>query len=129
MKKLAFLIISALLLFSCQKQDSNIASNLLGEWHYHTEYEDDTLVDVYLRLQSGGEFELYQLIGEGRYTYFRGVWTYKDGLLSGTYADGSSWAASYKVEILQDALLLTCSRHPEEEYLYLSCTIPELDIY
>ena len=129
MKKLAFLIISALLLFSCEKQPAFKFEDLVGEWHHHSEYEDGSVADVYVAFEKDGSFRLYQLIGEGRYTYFRGVWTYKDGLLSGTYEDGSSWAASYKVGVLQDALLLTCSRHPEEEYLYLSCTIPELDIY
>lgn len=49
-------------------------------------------VNVYIDFKSTGSFDLYQKIGEGRYTKFTG--TYKldsDGKLSGTYDGGSAW--------------------------------------
>ncbi|MGN1225660.1 MAG: lipocalin family protein [Candidatus Cryptobacteroides sp.] len=129
MKKLAFMIMAAMLLFSCQKQQELKSSDIVGEWHHHSEYEDGSVADVYVAFENGGSFRLYQLIGEGRYTCYSGTWSYEGGLLKGSYEDGCAWASSYKVELLQDVLLLSCSLHPEEEYLYLSCTIPELAIY
>lgn len=129
MKKLAFILMAAMLLFSCQKQQGLKSSDIVGEWHHHSEYEDGSVADVYVAFENGGSFRLYQLIGEGRYTFYSGTWFYEGGLLSGSYADGCAWASSYKVALLQDALLLSCSLHPEEEYLYLSCIIPELAIY
>ena len=130
MKKLAFLIISALLLFACEKQPEFKSEDLVGEWHHHSGYEDGSVADVYVAFERDGSFRLYQLIGEGRYTFYSGSWSFEGGLLSGTYEDGCAWASSYRVEFLQDALLLRCSLHPEEEYLYLACTIPtDLVIY
>ncbi len=65
-------------------------------------------VNVYLEFGSDGSFDLYQKIGEGRYTYFEGTYVFdkEQNQLTGNYAGGSAWGP-YAVEQQGSSLTLT----------------------
>ena len=65
-------------------------------------------VSVYL-VFSDTDFEIYQKIGEGRYSKFEGTYVYgQDKKLSGIYSNSRSWGP-YDVEIASDNNSMTLS--------------------
>ncbi|MCR5408082.1 MAG: hypothetical protein K6E61_03140 [Bacteroidales bacterium] len=65
-------------------------------------------VSVYL-LFTDTDFEIYQKIGEGRYTKFEGTYVYgSDKTLSGKYSNSRPWGP-YAVEFASDNKTLTLS--------------------
>lgn len=113
------------LLCSCGKDDNGggnnnngnggvkvSASTIAGDWNLtristKTATLGDQTIDVYLRLSSGNTFELYQMLGDGRYRYVSGSWSLSGTTLSGTYTDGTAWGSSYGVELSSDGNTMT----------------------
>lgn len=80
-----------------------------------------TSVSVYVEFASGGDFSLYQKIGDGRYTHFTGSYTYTNDVLSGKYATGTAWGP-YNVSL--DATTLKLSTSKEEDTYKKVSSIP-----
>lgn len=74
----------------------------LVSWNGHTEIAGS----IYLQLESDGTFALYQQVGDlatAGYRKFTGTYRIEDDeatgqVMSGTYSDGTPWAASYLLE-------------------------------
>ena len=81
-------------------------------------------MDVYLSFAEEGTFELYQMIGQGRFRKFSGSWAYEEGLLTGTYKSGKAWGSSYEVSVDGETLTLTASVSGEVDS-YKKASIPE----
>ncbi len=64
-------------------------------------------VEVYLSFEADRTFEIFQIIGSGRYRRYTGTWTLGGTTLSGKYSDGSSWGSIYAVELADNTLTLT----------------------
>ena len=137
----AALVVLAAFLAGCKKQDPVLAG-MIGQWHYAGEE-----VDIWIDLGSDGGFALYQKLGDSPYVVYKGVWTYVDGVLSGSYieevktdteaeaGDGTGmepvyhpWGSKYKVELdgtsVPATLTLTALNASEERITYTRATIP-----
>lgn len=112
--------VSALLLaaLSCSKE-SELRSDIVGEWHYC-----DADADVFLAFSGTGDYELFQRIGDGRYRGYTGKWTLKKDILSGSYAEGISWGSSYKLSIGSGTMTLTAVNGSGEKNVYRRENIP-----
>lgn len=118
-RKMAFMIVSALILFSCTK-DGVSAEGIFGEWHCH-----DLESDIYLSFSSDGVFGLYQQIGEGRYRFYSGSWSFDGQVLSGFYSDGTAWGSSYSVSLEGgDSMTLAALNGSSETVTYTRTVIP-----
>ena len=114
----------ALAIVGCNKENTPVdyASLLAGEWHCAPEGMD---VDVYVSFQSNGEFEHYQLVGEGRYRHYTGSWYVENDILGGTYSDGTEWGSSYLMKFEGDTMTLTATNESAELNVYTKTIIPE----
>lgn len=81
-------------------------------------------VDVYVAFQDGGSFELYQMVGQGRYRKYTGTWNLDGTVLSGKYSSKKDWGSSYEVSLKDDNLVLTSSVSGEVS-TYRKVSIPE----
>ena len=126
---LAAILLSALVSFSsCKKEDKTL--DVKGEWEL-TEVKMATksalvgaeTVTVYLNLAEDGSFAMYQMVGDGRFVAFSGSWKLAGSTLSGTYADGTSWASSYEVSVDKSTLTMT-TEDGLDVFVYKACTIP-----
>lgn len=80
------------------------ALDITGEWQISqlttkSAQVGDQTVDIYLAFTSAGNFDLYQMIGTGRYRHYTGSWSLSGNTLSGKYSGGSEWATSYTVAV------------------------------
>lgn len=119
---------------SCQKEAPapSLDSSLVGQWHLVSIMADDTeldnsLMDIYLVLNSNQTFELYQMTGnqESRYDLYTGTCTSEEGILSGIYANGSSWGTEYEYEVTGGSTLTLTSSDGQETQVYEKSSLPE----
>lgn len=85
-------------------------------------------VDVYISFAAGGTFQMYQMIGAGRYHSFSGTWALTGNTLTGTYSGGTSWGATYEADIQNDgaSLVLTSQgSNPETDTYRKVSSIPD----
>lgn len=122
-------LLSALVSFSSCKKDEKTL-DVKGEWEL-TEVKMATksalvgaeTVTVYLNLAEDGSFAMYQMVGDGRFVAFSGSWKLAGSTLSGTYADGTSWASAYEVSVEKSTLTMT-TEDGLDVFVYKACTIP-----
>ena len=126
---LAAILLSALVSFSsCKKEEKTL--DVKGEWEL-TEVKMATksalvgaeTVTVYVKFSEDGNFAMYQMVGDGRFVAFSGSWKLAGSTLSGTYADGTSWASSYEVSVDKSTLTMT-TEDGLDVFVYKACTIP-----
>lgn len=126
---LAAILLSALVSFSsCKKEEKTL--DVKGEWEL-TEVKMATksalvgaeTVTVYVKFSEDGTFAMYQMVGDGRFVAFSGSWKLAGSALSGTYADGTSWASSYEVSVDKSTLTMTTG-DGLDVFVYKACTIP-----
>lgn len=122
-------LLSALVSFSSCKKDEKTL-DVKGEWEL-TDVKMSTksalvgaeTVTVYLNLAEDGSFAMYQMVGDGRFVAFSGSWKLAGSTLSGTYADGTSWASAYEVSVEKSTLTMT-TEDGLDVFVYKACTIP-----
>lgn len=118
---LAVLLISV----SCGKKEKPM--DITGEWNLvaletRAASIGDQTVDVYISFVSGGGFEMYQMLGTGRYRKYSGTWTLTGKTLTGKYSDGTQWGSSYEVQKEDD--MMTLSSASGETGTYKKSSIP-----
>ena len=126
---LVAVLLSALVSFSSCKKEEKTA-DVKGEWEL-TEVKMSTksalvgaeTVTVYVKFSEDGTFAMYQMVGDGRFVAFSGSWKLAGSTLSGTYADGTSWASSYEVSVDNSTLTMT-TEDGLDVFVYKACTIP-----
>lgn len=124
----AALLSAAVSFSSCKKEEKTL--DVKGEWEL-TEVKMSTksalvgaeTVTVYLNLAEDGTFAMYQMVGDGRFVAFSGSWKLAGSTLSGTYADGTSWASAYEVSVEKSTLTMT-TEDGLDVFVYKACTIP-----
>lgn len=132
MRKFVLLLLLFPLAFvSCKKENTDKALDISGEWQL-CEIETKAAeiggvtVDVYLKFAGDGSFELYQMVGQGRFRYRSGSYSLSGSELSGKYSDGTAWSASYEVSLDRDSLKLSSIGSPlVETDSYIRCQIPQ----
>ena len=126
MKRILYMLAALALLVTtgCKKDEKPVdyKGMLPGEWHCAaTEFG----VDIYVGFDENGAFDLYQMLGEGRYRHYTGNWSIKGDVLSGTYSDGTSWGSSYKMSFSgEDSMALTAQNGSEDAMAYSRESIP-----
>ena len=115
---------------SCKKEPKAEAKPLnIGEWQLssitakNVAFAGQT-IDVDVAFAEDGGFELYQMIGQGRYRKFTGTWTLNDDTLSGSYASGKPWGSSYTLSGDTDKITLISTVSGEAD-VYVRGTIPD----
>ena len=114
MKRILCILACAALFAGCDRkpEDQTETVDVVGAWELASVATKASVgavvVDVYVDFSASGSFELYQKIGEGRYSHFTG--TYKmdqeNNQLSGSYAGGSAWGP-YTAARSGNSLILT----------------------
>lgn len=136
MKKILYIAVALLTFCACGKDNgdggggnnSKTDLNITGDWRLSKIETKASIggaeVDVYLRFTSDKKFEMYQMIGTGRYRAYSGTWTLTGSVLSGTYSDGKKWGASYDVAVSGSTLTLTSKTSNPEKDTYTKSSIP-----
>ena len=113
------------------------APGCVGEWQLsqietrNVSYSGET-VDVYVAFMETSKedgsvvrsFELYQMIGQGRYRKYTGTWKLEGNILSGTYSSKKAWGSTYEVSVDGATLKLTSVVSGEVD-TYRKISIPE----
>ncbi len=86
--------------------EKKLAELIPGEWHCEAA---DMSADIYVDFASDGNFELYQMVGEGSYRLYRGTWSVDEDkkMLTGKYNDGEEWGSGYSVSLSEDEKSMT----------------------
>ena len=133
MRKILYLIAilaTVLATISCKKEKKATKTPaIVGEWQItdiitkSAEFAGQT-VNIYLSFAKDKSFEMYQMIGQGRYRKFSGSWKLSGKNLSGSYSSGKAWGSSYIVSVSEDLLTLTATEGGEVD-TYEKTVIPK----
>lgn len=133
MRKILYMALAALAFAatSCSKAEKNEKVDLTGEWNiveaeFTTKSVElgDVTIDVYLSFRPDGSFELYQMVGQGRYQLYEGTWVLNGDILEGVYSNGKKWGNVYKVSRDGDMLRMQAIVGSSDVYVYRKCEIP-----
>jgi hypothetical protein len=69
-------------------------------------------------------FELYQMVGQGRFRKYTGTWKLEGNILSGTYSSKKAWGSTYVISVDDSTLKLTSVVSGEVD-TYRKASIPE----
>ena len=120
MKKLLYIIATALLMVACGKE-TPVEKGIHGQWKSTSLSAEG---EIYLSLTEDNKFELYQQIGDGRHRLYRGTYNFENDILSGKYNDGEDWAYSYQVVLADDTMTLTTLDESAQTSVFQRTTIP-----
>lgn len=119
------LILTSLILASCNKTPAPETPEIAGTWELiEVQYTKSTqigdqIIQVVIEFAAEGTFSMSQILGDGRARKYSGNWALADDILSGTYSDGTSWGASYKVDIEGNNMSMTpIDEEAPETYIY-----------
>ena len=126
---IAALALLCLVTAGCPSKPIEEILDVTGEWQLSQITTKATIggqtVDVYIGFKEEGSFEMYQMLGTGRYRKFEGTWSLVDKVLSGSYTGGGTWASSYNVEMDESRTTLTLtSTDGSETDVYRKQAIP-----
>ena len=132
MKKLLMMAACVLALVACKKEGGDptpASEGVVGIWELASVTTKasvgDVQVSVYVDFTNGGNFTLYQKIGEGRYTKFTGTYTLtSDSKLAGSYGGGSTWGP-YDAAVSGETLTLASAGGKEVDTYKKISAIPE----
>lgn len=115
---------------ACNKPDNEVKLDITGDWQIsRIDVKSTALggvtIDVYLRFEADQSFQIYQMLGSGRYRVYSGTWKLEDNVLTGKYNDGKAWGASYIVSREGDTLTLTSQTSSPETDTYKRTSIPK----
>ena len=81
-------------------------------------------IEVYIEFNKDNTFNLWQMIGAGRFENMTGEWTLNQNVLSGKYSDKKDWGTTYDVAVESGNLVMTEMKTGKETCIYRKCTIP-----
>lgn len=127
---IAALMLLCLVTTGCPEKPVEQPLNVVGEWHLSQISTKASIggqtVDVYVAFNEGGSFEMYQMLGTGRYRKFTGKWSLLETVLSGSYDGGGKWASDYNVTMDEGRTTLTLTTlDGSETDTYRKQAIPE----
>lgn len=100
-------------------------STLVNQWCLVSWDEQAPEFNVYLQFKADGSFDIYQQVWNLTYDHFNGTYAINDDIVSGTYANGDSWACGYRFEIVDGLLKLYSQEDVSITSIYETCTIPQ----
>ena len=106
--------------------NTNTNTSTLGnQWRLVSWDEQAPEFNVYLQFKADGSFDIYQQVWNLTYDHFNGTYTTNDDIVSGTYANGDSWACGYRFEIVDGILKLYSQEDVSITSIYEACTITQ----
>ena len=109
--------------------DSKKGLDITGQWELidietKVVHIGEAEIEVYIEFNKDNTFNLWQMIGAGRFEKMTGTWILNQNVLSGKYSDGKAWGANYEVGIESGNLVMTETKQDIQTYIYRKCTIP-----
>jgi hypothetical protein len=96
--------------------NNNNPSSIVNQWCLTSWDEQAPEFNVYLQFKADGSFDIYQQVWNLTYDHFNGTYTTNGDIVSGTYANGDSWACGYRFEVV-DGLSTESLYHRFEDVL------------
>lgn len=127
-KILSLALLLLVVMTGCKKNSAKSegdSSKIVGEWHLVSWNEAESKGDVYIAFTSNGTFDIYQQVWSLNYVHFAGTYNVSGDIITGNYADGSTWASGYKYEVKDDKLMLYSQEDVSIASVYEKCQIPE----
>ena len=111
------------------KNDEKKGLDISGQWElFDIETKaaqiGDAEIEVYIEFNKDNTFNLWQMIGAGRFEKLTGTWTLNQNVLSGKYSDKKDWGTTYDVAVESGNLVMTEMKTGKETCIYRKCTIP-----
>lgn len=109
--------------------DSKKGLDITGQWELidietKAAQIGEAEIEVYIEFNKDNTFNLWQMIGAGRFEKMTGEWTLNQNVLSGKYSDKKDWGTTYNVAVESGNLLMTEMKTGKETCIYRKCTIP-----
>lgn len=124
MKRMFYMLLAILVLSACKKEEKPVdyTPAVIGEWHCAAIGLDS---DVYVSFTEDKKFSLYQKMGDTDYKFYSGFWDVQQDTLTGSYADGTDWGSSYRLEFIDnDTMVMTALNGSDDIVTYVRETIP-----
>lgn len=124
-----FAILGLCLFVGCSDDDDTppVSNDIVGEWAL-TSWTGDAPADfsAYVVFNADATFAIYQKVESVRYQVYTGSFRLDGETLSGVYADGTQWGASYEVEFdpTGQTLRLVSNTPVQEISIYTRTTLP-----
>lgn len=125
-KYFAIFAVALLALVGCEGLNlgGSGSSDIDGQWHIVEWNGEAPEFDVYIDFNKG-ELDIYQQVYTLYYEHFEGTYTTNGNIITGSYADGSSWASGYKYEVDGNNLTLYSQEDQSVVSVYERCEIPQ----
>lgn len=111
------------------KNDEKKGLDISGQWELidietKAAQIGEAEIEVYIEFNKDNTFNLWQMIGAGRFEKLTGTWTLNQNVLSGKYSDKKDWGTTYDVAVESGNLVMTEMKTGKETCIYRKCTIP-----
>lgn len=109
------------------EENSPYYQQVAGDWHLTAwNGEPPTEFDAYVTFNADRSFVIYQKIDKPTWETYSGSYRFDDQIISGIYADGTAWGASYTISLdaLGNTLRLISQTSTQEVCIYTRATIP-----
>lgn len=111
------------------KNDEKKGLDISGQWELidietKAAQIGEAEIQVYIEFNKDNTFNLWQMIGAGRFEKMTGTWTLNQNVLSGKYSDKKDWGTTYDVAVESGNLVMTEMKTGKETCIYRKCTIP-----
>lgn len=100
-------------------------SSIAGVWHLTTWRGVEPSFDVYIEINAEGGLMLYQRIESRYWDIYSSTAAVVDGVISGTYTDGTAWGASYNVSVEGDTMTWVSTLDSADVSVYTRSELPQ----
>lgn len=124
-----FAILGLCLIVGCSDDDDTppVGNDIVGQWSLSS-WTGDVPADfaAYAEFNADASFTLYQRVESVRFQVYTGSFRLDGQTLSGQYADGTPWGASYEVEFDASGktMKLVSNTAVQETNIFTRTTIP-----
>lgn len=98
---------------------------IAGTWHLTTWRGAEPSFDIYLSITEDGVVSLWQRLTSREWELYYSTATIVDGIIHGTYTDGTPWSTSYSITIGNDTMTWVAETDSSDVSVYTRCELPE----
>lgn len=102
-------------------------STIAGDWHLTSWRGAAPSFDVYLSITEDGVVTLHQRMTSRLWETYYSTVGFENGIISGVYADGVAWGASYNVTMSENTMTWTDTTDSTDVSVYTRCTLPDFE--
>ncbi|MBO7307755.1 MAG: hypothetical protein J6U59_06975 [Alistipes sp.] len=100
-------------------------SSIAGVWHLTVWRGAEPSFEVYMDINAEGGLMLYQRIESRYWDIYSSTAAVVDGVISGTYTDGTAWGASYNVSVEGDTMTWVSTLDSADVSVYTRSELPQ----